>query len=62
MSRQHLNARSVLCRWKEKARKDGIIYAMQETINDERTVAGGGNDMFLAGCYHILRNLCDDLV
>ena len=28
MSRQHLNAQSVFCRWKEKARKDGIICAM----------------------------------
>ena len=50
------------CRWKEKARKDGIICGMQETINDERTLAGGGKDMFLAGCYYILRNQCNVLV
>ena len=25
------------------------------TINDGRTVAGGGKDMILAGRYHILR-------
>ena len=25
------------CHWNEKARKDGIICAMQETINDETT-------------------------
>ena len=25
------------------------------TINDDRTVAGGGKDMILAGRYHILR-------
>ena len=30
---------------------------MQETINDDRTVAGGGEDMILAGRYHILRQL-----
>ena len=30
---------------------------MQETINDDRTVAGGGKDMILAGRYHILRQL-----
>ena len=57
MSRQHPNAGPVFCRWKEKARKDGIICTMQETINDDRTVAGGGKDMILAGCYHILRQL-----
>jgi hypothetical protein len=27
---------------------------MQEPINDDRTVAGGGKDMILAGRYHIL--------
>jgi len=27
------------------------------TINDDRTVAGGGKDMILAGCYHILHQL-----
>ena len=54
MSRQHLNAWSVFCRWKEKARKDGIICAMQGTINDDRTVAGGGEGMIFAGRYHIL--------
>ena len=55
MSRQHLNAQTIFRRWKEKARKDGIIYAMQETINDDRTVAGGGEDMILARRYHIFR-------
>ena len=30
---------------------------MQETINDDRRVAGGGKDMILAGRYHILRQL-----
>ena len=30
---------------------------MQETINDDRTVAGGGKDMILAGRYHIFRQL-----
>ena len=40
----------------------GIICAMQETINDDRTVAGGGKDMILAGRYHILRNQCNVLV
>ena len=28
-----------------------------KTINDDRTVAGGGKDMILAGRYHILRRL-----
>lgn len=27
------------------------------TINDDRTVVGGGKDMILAGRYHILRRL-----
>ena len=27
------------------------------TINDDRTVAGGGKGMILAGRYHILRQL-----
>ena len=57
MSRQHLNAQSVFCRWKEKAQKDGIICAMQETINDDRTAVGGGKDMILASRYHILHQL-----
>ena len=35
---------------------------IDNTINDDRTVVGGGKDMILAGRYHILRNLCDDLV
>jgi len=26
---------------------------MQETINDDRTVAGGGKGMILSGHYHI---------
>ena len=30
---------------------------MQETINDDRRVAGGGKDMILAGRDHILRQL-----
>ena len=30
---------------------------MQETINDDRTVAGDGKDMILAGRYHIRRQL-----
>jgi len=30
---------------------------MQETINDDRTVAGGGRDMIPAGRNHILRQL-----
>ena len=37
--------------------ENSIICAMQETINDDETVAGGGKDMFLAGCYHILLQL-----
>ena len=53
----HSNARMVFCRWKEKARKDGIICAMQGTINDDETVAGGGKDMIPAGRYHILRKV-----
>ena len=57
MSRQHLNAQTVFGRWKEKARKDGIICAMQETINDNRTAGGGGEGVILAGRYHILRQL-----
>ena len=57
MASRHPNARTVFCRWKEKARKDGIICAMQETISDDWTVAGGGKDMILAGRYHILRQL-----
>lgn len=28
---------------------------MQETINDDRTAAGGGKDVTLAGRYHIIR-------
>ena len=27
------------------------------TINDDKTVAGGGKDVILAGRYHILRQL-----
>ena len=27
------------------------------TINDDKTIAGGGKDMTLFGCYHILRQL-----
>ena len=30
---------------------------IEDTINDGRTVAGGGKDMILAGCYHILHQL-----
>ena len=30
---------------------------IDNTINDDRTVAGGGKDMILAGRYHILRQL-----
>ena len=45
----------VVGRRKREARKDGIICAMQEPISDDRTVAGGGKDMILAGRYHILR-------
>ena len=30
---------------------------IEGTINDGRTVAGGGKDMILAGCYHILHQL-----
>ena len=28
---------------------------IENSINDDRTVAGGGKDMILAGRYHILR-------
>ena len=28
---------------------------IDNTINDDKTVAGGGKDMILAGRYHILR-------
>lgn len=37
--------------------ENSIICGMQETINDDRTVSGGGKDMILAGCYHILHQL-----
>ena len=30
---------------------------IENTINGDRTVAGGGKDMILAGRYHILRQL-----
>ena len=30
---------------------------IDNTINDDRTVAGGGKDMILAGRYHIIRQL-----
>ena len=50
----HPIAQTVFRHWKEKARKDGIICGMQETINDDRMVARGGKDMILAGRYHIL--------
>ena len=30
---------------------------MQETINDDKTIAGGGQDVTLAGRHHILRQL-----
>ena len=30
---------------------------IEGTINDGRTVAGGGKGMILAGCYHILHQL-----
>ena len=30
---------------------------IEGTINDGRTVAGGGKDMILVGRYHILRQL-----
>ena len=30
---------------------------IEDTINDDRTVASGGKDMILAGRYHILRQL-----
>ena len=35
---------------------------IDNTINDDRTVAGDGKDMILAGRYHILRNQCNVLV
>ena len=30
---------------------------IDNTINDAKTIAGGGKDMILAGRYHILRQL-----
>ena len=57
MSRQHLNAQAVFCCWKEKAQKDGIICGMRKPLTMDMTGAGGGKDMFLAGCYHILHQL-----
>ena len=33
---------------------------IENTINDDMTVAGGGKDMILAGRYHILRQLGQD--
>ena len=30
---------------------------IEDTMNDDRAVAGGGKDMILAGRYHILRRL-----
>ena len=30
---------------------------IDNTINDEKTIAGGGKDVILAGRYHILRQL-----
>ena len=30
---------------------------IEDTINDDRTVAGGGKGMIFAGCYHILHQL-----
>ena len=30
---------------------------IDNTINDDKTIAGGGKDMILAGRYHILRHL-----
>jgi len=34
---------------------------IEGTINDGRTVAGGGKDMILPGHYHILRQLGQDV-
>ena len=30
---------------------------IDNTINDDKTIAGGGKDMILAGRYHVLRKL-----
>ena len=30
---------------------------IEDTINERRTVVGGGKDMILAGRYHILRKV-----
>ena len=30
---------------------------IDDTINDDKTVAGGGKDVVLAGRYHIIRRL-----
>ena len=30
---------------------------IDDTINDDKTVAGGGKDVTLAGLYHIIRQL-----
>lgn len=30
---------------------------IDNTINDEKTFMGGGKDVILAGCYHIIRRL-----
>ena len=30
---------------------------IDNTINDDKTIAGGGKDVILAGRYHILRQL-----
>ena len=57
MSRQHLNAQTVFCRWKENARKDGIICGMRKPLTMDMTGAGGGKGMILAGRYHILHQL-----
>ena len=35
---------------------------IDNTINDDRTVAGGCKGAILAGRYHILRNQCNVLV
>ena len=34
-----------------------VRVADGDTINDDKTVAGGGKKMILAGCYHILHPL-----
>ena len=34
---------------KKPTRKDGIICIMRGTINDDKTIAGGGEDTFFAG-------------